>query len=209
MKMPRYLSPAVSMLLATALVMSACVTINIYFPAAAAEKAAERIVEDVLGSRPAAPPEQPPPPAGDKEGHVPHASSVAQLLLDFLVPPAHAATPNFDVDTPAIRQLQARMKARNSDLSPFYASGAAGFGNDGLVAVRDASSVGLKDRTRFKKLVDAENKDRNSLYREIAKANGHPEWEPEVRAVFARKWIEKASKGWWVQDASGKWGKKK
>ena len=112
MKMPRNLSPVVGTILAMVFVLSACVTINIYFPAAAAEKAAEKIVEDVLGTKPAVKPEQPPPPAGDKEGHVPHASSVAHLLLDFLVPPAHAATPNFDVDTPAIRQLQARMKAR-------------------------------------------------------------------------------------------------
>lgn len=35
-------------LLASAgLALSACVTINIYFPAAAAEKAADRIIEDV------------------------------------------------------------------------------------------------------------------------------------------------------------------
>jgi hypothetical protein len=32
---------------AMALVMSACVTINIYFPEAAAEKAADKIIEDV------------------------------------------------------------------------------------------------------------------------------------------------------------------
>jgi hypothetical protein len=29
--------------------MSGCITINIYFPAAAAEKAADRIIDDVLG----------------------------------------------------------------------------------------------------------------------------------------------------------------
>jgi len=208
MNMQRYLSPAAWMLFVTMLFTSACVTINIYFPAAAAEKAAEKIVEDVLGSSPSSQPEQPPPPSGDKEGHVPHSSSIADLLLDFLVPAANAATPNFDVDTPAIRQLQARMKARNSSLSPFYASGAAGFGNNGLVVERDAAAVGLKDRARFQKLVNEENKDRNALYREIAKANGHPEWESEVRAVFARKWIEKASRGWWVQDTSGGWRKK-
>ena len=30
--------------------MGGCITINIYFPAAAAEKAADRIIDDVLGS---------------------------------------------------------------------------------------------------------------------------------------------------------------
>ncbi|HHW64183.1 MAG TPA: hypothetical protein GX403_09605 [Rhodocyclaceae bacterium] len=38
----RWLLPAVLALLA-----SACVTINIYFPAAAAEKAADRIIDEV------------------------------------------------------------------------------------------------------------------------------------------------------------------
>jgi hypothetical protein len=34
-------------LLPAALVLPACVTINIYFPAAAAEKAADKIIDDV------------------------------------------------------------------------------------------------------------------------------------------------------------------
>jgi hypothetical protein len=34
-------------LLAVAVVLPACVTINIYFPAAAAEKAADKIIDDV------------------------------------------------------------------------------------------------------------------------------------------------------------------
>ena len=45
-----------------ALALSACVTINIYFPAAAAEKAADRIIDEVwqlregAGSAPVTPP---------------------------------------------------------------------------------------------------------------------------------------------------------
>jgi hypothetical protein len=35
--------------LAFAWVVSGCITINIYFPAAAAEKAADRIIDEVLG----------------------------------------------------------------------------------------------------------------------------------------------------------------
>ena len=36
-------------LTAFCLVLAACVTINVYFPAAAAEKAADRIIEDIWG----------------------------------------------------------------------------------------------------------------------------------------------------------------
>lgn len=35
------------LLAATSLVLASCVTINIYFPAAAAEKAADKIIEEV------------------------------------------------------------------------------------------------------------------------------------------------------------------
>ena len=39
--------PGAGLLASACLALSACVTINIYFPAAAAEKAADRIIEDV------------------------------------------------------------------------------------------------------------------------------------------------------------------
>ena len=44
------------LLLAGALVLGGCITINIYFPAAAAEKAADRIIDEVLGKGAEAPP---------------------------------------------------------------------------------------------------------------------------------------------------------
>lgn len=37
----------VSLIVGIALVLAGCVTINIYFPAAAAEKAADRIIDEV------------------------------------------------------------------------------------------------------------------------------------------------------------------
>ena len=45
MKFFKYLSGS----LVTAMMLVSCVTINIYFPAAAAEKAADRIIEDIWG----------------------------------------------------------------------------------------------------------------------------------------------------------------
>ena len=47
-----------------------------------------------------------------------------------------------------------------------------------------------------------------STAKAIAKANGHPEWEPDVRNTFARTWIEEAATGWWYQNAAGKWQQK-
>ncbi|MDX9716798.1 MAG: hypothetical protein RBT67_05450 [Thauera sp.] len=53
---------------AVALSASACVTINIYFPAAAAEKAADRIIDEVWQLREAAPGATGAPAAPDTQG---------------------------------------------------------------------------------------------------------------------------------------------
>ena len=79
---------------------------------------------------------------------------------------------------------------------------------DANLALRDAAAVPLAARQSVTGLVADENRDRASLYREIARANGHPEWEAEVRSTFAQRWIDKAASGWWVQNSSGAWVKK-
>lgn len=43
----RAISPRTFLLLALAATLASCVTINIYFPAAAAEKAADKIIDEV------------------------------------------------------------------------------------------------------------------------------------------------------------------
>ena len=73
--------------------------------------------------------------------------------------------------------------------------------------MRDATAVPLKDRGGINSLVSAENVDRSALYKEIAKANGHPEWEGEVRQTFAERWIGKAQGGWFYRSGSD-WVKK-
>lgn len=110
---------------------------------------------------------------------------------------------NLEIDTPAISALKQSMQQRHGQLAPLYASGAVGLAADGTVALRDASSVPLAQRGQVNALVAAENADRAALYREIARANGHPEWEADVRKTFAQRWIERAQPGWWVQGAGG------
>ncbi|RMG36742.1 MAG: DUF1318 domain-containing protein [Gammaproteobacteria bacterium] len=193
-----------------ALVLASCVTINIYFPAAAAEEAARTIVRDVLGKegKPAESPkpDEKPQSSLDLEGL---GRNLAMGLLDALLPAAQAAgQANIDISSPAIKRLRASMAARQHALAPFYQAGVVGFDRQGLVAIRDLSAASLRDRARVKKLVAAENRDRNALYREIARANGHPEWEEEIRATFAKVWVEEAAPGYWYQDADGRWRRK-
>ena len=122
--------------------------------------------------------------------------------------PLALAAADLEINTPAITSLKNVMQQRHGDLASFYASGAVGLTRDGLVAVRTPAATPLAQRQAMNSLVAAENQDRKALYREIARANGHPEWEEEVRSTFAQRWISKAASGWWVQNPSGTWTKK-
>jgi uncharacterized protein YdbL (DUF1318 family) len=196
-----------------ALTFTACVTINIYFPAAAAERAADRIIREVWDVRPAPGASPPPTPPGDnpsqrQEGKATEPYSALRGMLDVVLPPASAEEPNLTISTPAIEKLTNSMRARHAQLEPYYQSGAVGLTNDALITVRDANAIPLDERNVVRQLVAEENADRNALYREIARANGRPEWEDNIRSTFAGRWIANARPGWWYQDGSGAWRQK-
>jgi hypothetical protein len=124
------------------------------------------------------------------------------------VPLLTFAAADLEINTPAIGSLKTAMQQRHGQLAGYFASGAVGLTRDGLVAVRDAALVPLAQRQAVNGLVSAENQDRQALYREIARANGHPEWEEEIHATFAQRWVQKAAPGWWYQNHSGAWVRK-
>jgi uncharacterized protein YdbL (DUF1318 family) len=182
--------------------MSACVTINVYFPAAAAEEAANEFIDKVIGDD--APPSSTLPP----QAAVPRSGFSALAAL-FAVIPAANAQANLDIETPAIKAIQARMAERfQSTLQAHFDKGALGLTRDGMIAVRDAAALPLSARAAVNQAVADDNRDRDAVYREIAVANGHPEWEQEIRETFARQWIERAHGGWYYQDSAGAWKRK-
>ena len=194
----------VALFFCTALIAAACVTINVYFPAAAAEKAAEKFVDDVLGE---------PVEGGalfeplDIEGT--SLWLAAASVVDFLVPSAQAQQAEIDINTPQINAIKARMAQRQREsLNALFDAGAIGFSNNGLVLIRDRGAVPLSERRSLESVVADENRDREAVYREIAVANGHPEWEADIQKTFARQWVENARPGWYYQDASGAWQQK-
>ena len=177
------------------LFVAACVTVNVYFPAAEVQKAADKIVDDVrkkTGETPAAP------------------SSGVEIWkrFGFGVQPAYAQM-NIDISTPAIRGLKDAMKNRFPQLKPLYDQGAVGENNNGLIELRDAAALSLAQRSQANRLIDQENSDRNALYGEIAQANKlGPESVAQIRKIFANSWREKSQAGWWVQNDRGGWEKK-
>ena len=185
------------------LLLTACVTINIYFPAAAAEKVADEIIKDIQSNVP----QKPQPKLEPKSERSDMQTSFYKLIdqvINIAISPAQAAEADLSIDSPEIRQLTASMEKRFSSLQSFYAAGAIGIKADGLLAVKDAASVPLKDRNQVNKLVAAENADRQALYQAIANANGHPEWATQIKSTFAARWISNAQSGWWYQ-SSGTW----
>ncbi|MCB1559578.1 MAG: YdbL family protein [Xanthomonadales bacterium] len=184
--------------IATGLVLAACVTINVYFPAAEAQQAAKEFVDKVIGD--------------DAQGTMPAPAdngSGGMALLDFFIPAAHAQNVDINIRTPEVQAIQQRMAERfDASLRKQFDAGALGFGSDGLLVVRDASAVPLRERSALNQAVADDNRDRKAVYREIAVANGHPEWEQQIRETFARQWIASARAGWWYQDSAGTWKQK-
>lgn len=182
-----------------AVLLAACVTIHVYFPEAAAERAADRFILDVLGEGQGS--NEPDAAAGD--------GGMAARISGFFITSAHAQQANIEINTPQIQSIKVRMAERQREhLAAWFDAGAIGFTRDGLVAIRDRGAVSLAERRDLERIVNAENADRNAVYREIAVANGRPEWEPEIRETFARQWIANAHSGWHYQDDQGNWTRK-
>ncbi|WP_455234755.1 YdbL family protein [Thiogranum longum] len=197
-----------SSMLGLLLFVTACVTINVYFPTAEAVEAADQIIRGVYGEEEGSetsPPKETQP--SSSLGSPVSDQNLLVSLLEWMVSPAQAAA-DINIQSPAINTIRASMENRFSSLKPFYANGSVGMTNDGLITVRDLNAVELRDRKKVTTLVADENRDRNALYKEIARANGHPEWEADIRKTFAKRWVDNAPGGWWYQDGGGNWKKK-
>jgi uncharacterized protein YdbL (DUF1318 family) len=190
------------LLFLTAFFVSACVTVNIYFPAAAVERAADQIVKETWGG-PSDPVKAPPKPQSFNK-FLP-----ARVATWSLTGEAYAQEADINVSNPAIRALKDSIRDRSNAIKPYMDRGNAGIAQDGLLAVRSTDGLNLKERAEINQLLDAENRDRENLYAEIAKANNiSRDSIPKIKAIFAKSWLDQARPGWWIQDTQGNWRKK-
>ena len=201
----RRITLVISVLLAV--LVAACVTINVYFPEAAAVEAADRIIDKVRGEE-----------SGDTGARLhdeeiagqdaPVLMALAQEFTRLLVSDANAQQAvDFDKPSPEKRALEDSLAQRFQSLKPWFDAGAIGHTESGLVEFRDRNLVPLKDRNSVVQLVAAQNNDWNALYREIARLNGHPEWVDDIRQTFAERWVAKADRGWYYREG-GAWKQK-
>lgn len=182
--------------------VAACVTINVYFPEAAAVEAADRIIDKVRGETDSG------ASLESTTRETPVMLAFAQGFVSFLISDANAQSQiDFDKPSPEKQALENSLAARFPSLKPYFDSGAIGVTESSMIEFRDRNLVPLKDRNTVMQLVNAQNSDWNALYTEIAKLNGHPEWLDSIRRTFAERWIAKADKGWWYREG-GSWKQK-
>src|SRR5207253_9307599 len=108
--------------------LSACVTVNIYFPAAAVERAADQIVKETWGG---------PGEPGKKEQ--PRSSPIRPATVAAIfrfVDEAHAREADINVSNPAIRALKDSTKDRSDSIKPSMDRGNVGSTPDGLLPSR-------------------------------------------------------------------------
>ena len=189
--------------------MASCVslTVNVYFPTAEIEEAAEKIEEQVRSG----------------EG-----AEDLQSLLDSMTPTrqryavtfsfggreAYAADQKLDIkiQTPIIKKIIASRTKRYKKMLPDLDKGILGEGMGGFLVVRDKTGLNLKALTALKKMVKEENNDRTSLYQEILKANkleSNKENIDRVGKLFSKAIIKTMKAGHWYQVDKKKWDQKK
>jgi uncharacterized protein YdbL (DUF1318 family) len=122
-------------------------------------------------------------------------SLIAKLMILTLVF-------SFAANVPAAG-IKERMKARLPEIIKLKAQGIIGEDNKGFLAFVDSKQAKKED----KKIVDAENADRQKVYAAIAKQQKTT--AELVGKLRAKQIAQKAAKGYFIQNAKGEWVKKK
>jgi uncharacterized protein YdbL (DUF1318 family) len=178
----------------------ACVTVNVYFPAAEVQNAADQIVDEIHGDT----------STPSESSAVPHESLLRRALRGLALGERRAyAEADINVTTPNIRALKESMKKRFNSLVSLYDAGVIGEKNNGLLETRSLEGLDLKQKAEARKLIKDENSDRERLYLEIAEANNIPsDRVSDIGKLFANSWRKDAKDGWWIQKDNGEWVKK-
>jgi uncharacterized protein YdbL (DUF1318 family) len=197
---------------------TACVTINVYFPESEI-KDLSKVIEDEVRKQaetaPVAPEAAPSAVAGEEKSATGDRSSRAPaagpLYLVFGVTPAYAGTPpEPEVSNPAIRKIIESRAARLARIDKFKSEGFLGENNNALLEARNLADLAdLKARAEINGLIRDENRDRETLYKEIAAAKGVELSQLDrIRETYAATLRADARPGDWIQMPDGSWKQK-
>lgn len=179
----------------------AVITVNVYFPSEAVEKAAEKIIDEIESGNESLETQEESSPQSFFWRNIP-----GYFLGNSTV---YAEGIDLNVTTPAIRKLIDNMKARNLGIMNYKDKGAIGESYDGMLIIRTMKGLSGEEMRTIKRLLRAENTDRGKLYEELAKANEITLSEiGKIKTVFAKTRKSKAKRGHWSLDEKGKWTQK-
>ena len=189
-------------LLAFIVISCAVITVNVYFPTEAVEEAAEKIIDEIQGG------EDMQSTADNSDQQSFFQKSVPFNFFESST--VYADEIDLNLTTPAIRKLVDSMKARNNEIMHFKDKGTIGETNSGILAIRKMDGLGGEEIRTVKRLLRAENNDREALYKELAAANKiDPADIDKVKSIFAKTLKSKAKPGHWYHDEKGNWMQKK
>ena len=143
-----------------------CVTVNVYFPEAAVQAAADKFVEKVKSG------------AGDNK---PKNDKSSMWIPFFSV--ADAAETSIRTDSPKVKALEQKIIANYKILLPHIQSGAIYETDEGYLQARGD----LDAKTRS--ILNQHNEDRKAVYTEILRHNNLPTGElSRIEKIFGRSW---------------------
>ncbi|MCL5023414.1 MAG: YdbL family protein [Nitrospirae bacterium] len=185
----------------------AVITVNIYFPEKDVKEAYKTLEKELM-----APEEKPvKQPAGK-----PESSIRFDLVATAYAQEAGLAEKIAEIvkKMPDVVNAYREMGARIADTDKLRDSGALGEAKDGMLVPRE-KTLSPAD----KRILDAENADRRTVIKGMARAiiriNRVPENEQNLRQVmpqateeFASIRRDSAKKGWWIQTPEGNWIRK-
>lgn len=196
------------------IVSCAVITVNIYFPEKDVKEAYKALEKELMapGQKPSNGQPVEKKPEGGQQGLNRFEFVASAFAIEPGISDKIAATMK---RMPEVVNAYSEMGGRIADTERLRDSGAAGEGNDGLLAVRDKGQLKSGDQA----IISAENENRRTVIlgmaRSIVRINRLQETKenmdqvlPQATEQFAAVRRESAKKGWWVQDASGNWARK-
>lgn len=181
------------------ILVAACVTVNIYFPAAEVRRDAEQIVNDVYSDLEEENGAKKAPGAGQE-------SSLLRYLVNVFGPATAHAQDVTATSNAAIRGLKERISQNLQQLAPFLNKGNVGIDQNGYLALRDTGGMAVPDVAKVRQLIGSDKGLRDQLYAEVARARNTDQVD-KVREIFAEMWRGQARPGWYVQQG-GSWTRK-
>lgn len=191
---------------AVVFVCASCVslTVNINFPAAQIEEAAENI-EDAVRSGEGS--------SGLSSLDFTVDRPAFTIAFDFGGKSVYAADVDLSVQTPEIKKIvDSRAKRYKKELEPILDKGTLGEGMDGFVAIINPKDHDLKTLASLNKLAKAENADRLAMYTAILKANSldaDKDSLKKVQELFFQAIFKKMKVGHHYQKDKDTWLQKK